>query len=431
MEELMSKIVSLCKRRGFVFPGSEIYGGLANTYDYGPLGAELKKNIKNLWWKYFVEQREDMVGLDGNILLNPKIWEASGHIKKFKDALAECKKCHQRFRPDKLKVQDKCPDCGGKLTEPRFFSGMFKTVIGPVEEQGLITYLRPETAQNMFVNFKNILDSSSRKIPFGIAQMGKCFRNEITTGNFIFRTIEFEIMELEYFIAADADWNKIFEEWLNYIYGFAGLLGLKKENLYNNEIPEKERAHYSKRTIDIEYRFPWGWDELWAIAYRGDYDLSAHQKMSGKNLEYLDKETKKRYHPHVIEPTFGVDRTLLAVICEGYTEEKNRVVLKLSPKLAPYKAAVFPLLANKRELVELAKKVYNNLKQHFMTAFDDRGNIGKRYFSQDEIGTPWCITVDFESLEKNDVTIRDRDTTKQERARITDLVKILKEKLEN
>jgi len=430
MEKLMAKIVSLAKRKGFVFPSSEIYGGLANTYDYGPLGAELKKNIKNFWWKYFVEMREDMVGLDGNILLNPKIWDASGHIKKFKDALVECKKCHHRFRPDKLKVQTKCPDCLGKLTEPRLFSGMFKTVIGPVEEQGLTTYLRPETAQNIFVNFKNVLDVTSRKIPFGIAQMGKCFRNEITTGNFIFRTIEFEIMELEYFISPESDWNKIFEEWLNYIYGFADRIGLKRKNFYNHEISEKERAHYSKRTVDIEYKFPWGFDELWAIAYRTDYDLSAHQKMSGKNLEYFDKETKKRYLPQVIEPTFGLDRTLLAVLCEGYSEEKDRIVLKLNPKLAPYKAAVFPLLANKPKLVALAKKIYDDLRQHFMVSFDDRGNIGKRYYSQDEIGTPWCLTVDFESLVKNDITIRDRDTTKQERVKIKDLVKVLKEKLE-
>ncbi|OIO47330.1 MAG: glycine--tRNA ligase [Parcubacteria group bacterium CG1_02_40_82] len=428
-QDLMEKIVSLCKRRGFIYPGSEIYGGLANTYDYGPLGAELKNNIKQLWWKYFVQSREDMIGMDGGVLLNPKVWEASGHLKKFKDALVECKKCHHRFRSDKLAGSKKCPDCGGEFTEPKLFSGMFKTVIGPVEEEGLATYLRPETAQNMFINFKNILDSTSRKIPFGIGQTGKSFRNEITMGNFFFRTIEFEIMELEYFIAPDSDWNKIFEQWLDYIYGFADLIGLNRKNFYNNELGEKERAHYSKRTIDIEYKFPWGSDELWAIAYRTDYDLSAHQKMSGKNLEYFDEETKKKFIPHVIEPTFGTDRTMLAVLVESYSEEKGRVVLKLKPKVAPYKAAVFPLLANKPQLAVLAKKIYDDLRKDFMVAWDDRGNIGKRYYSQDEIGTPFCITVDFDSLEKQDVTVRDRDTTKQERIKIGELKSFLEEKL--
>ncbi|TSC53875.1 MAG: glycyl-tRNA synthetase [Parcubacteria group bacterium LiPW_39] len=427
--DLMEKIVSLCKRRGFVYPGSEIYGGLSSTYDYGPLGAELKNNIKQLWWKYFVQQRDDMVGLDGNVLLHPKTWEASGHLAKFKDALVECKKCHNRFRPDKLAAPAKCPICGGKLTEPKMFSGMFETMIGPVKEEGIATYLRPETAQNIFVNFKNILDSSSKKIPFGIAQMGKSFRNEITTGNFIFRTIEFELMEIEYFIASNAKWNEIFERWLEYIYGFADRIGLSRKNFYNHEIPDGERAHYSKRTVDIEYQFPWGQDELWAVAYRTDYDLSAHQKNSGKNLEYFDEETKKKYIPHVIEPTFGVDRTMLAVLAEGYSEEKDRIVLKLKPQIAPYKVAVFPLLANKPKLVELARKIYDDLRGDFMVAWDERGNIGKRYYSQDEIGTPWCITVDFESLEKDDVTVRDRDTMKQERIKIKELKKYLEGKL--
>jgi glycyl-tRNA synthetase len=430
VENLMEKIVSLCKRRGFVYPGSEIYGGLANTYDYGPLGAELKNNIKQLWWKYFVQMREDMVGLDGGVLLNPKAWEASGHTKKFKDSLVECKKCHHRFRPDKLADPSKCPDCGGDFTEPRLFSGMFKTIIGPVEEEGLATYLRPETAQNIF-NFKNVLNSTARQSPFGIAQMGKCFRNEISTGNFIFRTIEFEIAELEYFIAPEADWNKIFEEWLSYIYGFTDLIGLSRKKFYNNELSEKERAHYSKRTIDVEYEFPWGQDELWAIAYRTDYDLSRHQEISSKNLEYFDETTKKKYIPHVIEPTFGVDRTMLAVLLEGYSEEKDRIVLKLNPKVAPYKAAVFPLLANKPELVKLAKKIYDDLQKEFIVAWDDRGNIGKRYYSQDEIGTPWCITVDFDSLKDKTVTVRDRDTTEQERVKIKDLIKVLSDKLKN
>ncbi len=428
-KNLMTKIVSLCKRRGFVYSGSEIYGGLVSTYDYGPLGVELKNNIKQLWWKYFVQDREDIVGLDGGTLLSPKVWEASGHIKNFKDPLVECKKCHHRFRPDKLKDASKCPDCSGEFTEPKMFSGMFKTTIGAIEKEGITTYLRPETAQSIFVDYKNILDSTGKKIPFGVGQVGKAFRNEITTGNFIFRTLEFEQMEIEYFISPEADWGATFEAWLEYIYGFAAIIGLSRENFFNNEIPDKERAHYSKRTIDIEYQFPWGLDELWAIAYRTDYDLSQHQEMSGKNLKYFDEKTRKKYIPHVIEPTFGLDRTILAVLVENYKEEKNRTVLKLKSKLAPYKAAIFPLLANKPELVELARKIYNDLQKDFMIAWDDRGNIGKRYYSQDEIGTPYCITIDFDSLEQKTVTIRDRDTMKQERVKIEDLTKILKNKL--
>lgn len=431
----MEKIVALCKRRGFVFSGSEIYGGLANTYDYGPLGAELKNNVKRLWWKYFVQDREDMVGLDGGIILHPKVWEASGHVKNFKDSLVECKKCHHRFRLDKLKDASKCPDCGGPFTEVKMFSGMFKTTIGPVEEEGLITYLRPETAQAMFTNFTNILDSTNKKIPFGIGQMGKAFRNEITTGNFIFRTLEFEQMEIEYFIAPDADWKKIFEDWLKYIYGYADLIGLSRKNFFNHEIPDKERAFYSKRTIDIEYQFPFGQEELWAIAYRTDYDLSQHKKASGKDMEYFDNENKKRYVPHVIEPTFGVDRTILALISQAYTEEKlengeTRVILKFNPIVAPYKVAVFPLLANKEKLVLKAREVYSSLKKDFTCFWDDRGNIGKRYRYQDEIGTPCCVTIDFDTLEKDDVTVRDRDTMKQERIKISDLAEYLKEKME-
>lgn len=430
----MEKIAALCKRRGFIYPGSEIYGGLASTYDYGPLGTELKNNIKAAWWKYFVQERGDMVGLDGGIILNQKVWEASGHIKNFKDPLAECKKCHLRFRPDKLVDAEKCPDCGGLLTKPRMFSGMFKTSIGPVEEEGAIAYLRPETAQNIFVNFKNVLDSTNIKIPFGIAQSGRVFRNEITTGNFIFRTIEFDLMEIEYFIAPDADWSSIFDDWLRYIYGFAARIGLDKENFYNHEIPDGERAHYSGRTIDIEYQFPWGQDELWAMAYRTDYDLSAHQKNSGKNLEYFDEATKKKYISHVIEPTFGVDRTILALLVDAYAEEEidngeTRVVLKLKPGLAPYKVAIFPLLANKENLVVKAREIYQNLKKDFMCFWDERGNIGKRYRYQDEIGTPFCVTVDFESLEKGDATVRDRDTMKQERVSIAELKNYLQNKI--
>ena len=433
-EDLMERIVSLCKRRGFVYPGSEIYGGLASTYDYGPLGAELKNNVKQLWWKYFVQDRDDMVGLDGGIISSAKIWEASGHVQNFKDPLVECKKCHHRFRPDKLKDASKCPDCGGAFTDQKQFSLLFKAMIGPIEGDQTLAYLRGETAQNMFINFKNILDSAAKKIPFGIGQMGKAFRNEITTGQFIFRTLEFEQMEIEYFIAPDAKWQKIFEGWVEYIYGYADMLGLPRKNYFNHEIPDEERAFYSKRTIDIEYKFPWGLDELWAIAYRTDYDLSAHQKASGKNLEYFDEATKKKYVPHVIEPTFGVDRTVLALLVNAYQEEKldkgeTRVVLKLKPSVAPYKVAVFPLLANKEKLVGKAREIYDELKQDFHCYWDERGNIGKRYRSQDEIGTPYCVTVDFDSLEQDDVTVRDRDSMKQERIKIKELKKFLEEKL--
>jgi len=426
--DLMEKVISLCKRRGFVYPNSEIYGGNQGFYDFGPLGVEMKNNLKRLWWKWMTVDHENIVGIDGAIISHPKVWEASGHVKSFVDPLSECKKCHHRFKADDL-TEDKCPDCGGKFTEERKFSLLFKAMIGPVEEEQTLAYLRGETAQNIFVNFKNVLDSTRMKIPFGIGQMGKAFRNEITTGNFIFRTLEFELMEIEYFISPESDWNKIFEEWLGYIYGYADLIGLLRKNLYNHEIPNEERAFYSKRTIDIEYKFPFGQDELWAIAYRTDYDLSRHQEFSGQRLEYLDEQTKKKYIPHVIEPTFGVDRTLLAILSEAYAEEKDRVVLKLNPKMAPYKVAIFPLLANKPQLVEMARKIYSDLKKEFTVVWDDRGNIGKRYYSQDEIGTPWCVTVDFETLGKNDVTLRDRDTMKQERIKNKDLVKVISQKL--
>lgn len=432
--EKMEKIIALCKRRGFVFPGSEIYGGLANTYDYGPLGVELKNNIKEAWWKYFVRERDDMVGIDGGIILNPKIWEASGHVKNFKDALVECRKCHKRFRPDKLKDASKCPECGGEFTEAKMFSGMFKTVIGPVEEEGIVAYLRPETAQAIFANYKNVLNSTNVKIPFGIGQIGKAFRNEITTGNFIFRTYEFEQAEIEYFISPFSDWDKIFESWVEYISGFMDVIGLDKNKMINHEIEEKERAFYSKRTIDMEYEFPFGHDELWAIAYRTDYDLSRHEEYSGTDLKYFDEKENKKYIPHVIEPTFGVDRTFLAVISDAYCEEKlengeTRAVLKLRPQLAPYKTAVFPLLANKEILVEKAREIYRDLKKDFNVFWDDRGNIGKRYRYQDEIGTPYCITVDFDSLEKGDVTIRDRDTMKQERIKVENIKNYLADKI--
>jgi len=428
----MEKIVSLCKRRGFIYPGSEIYGGLANTWDYGPLGAELKNNIKQAWWKYFVQDREDMIGIDGGVILKTDVWEASGHVKNFKDPLVECKKCHKRFRPDKLKG-GKCPECEGELTEEKYFSGMFKTTIGPVEKEGTMVYLRPETAQNIFINFKNVLNSTTVKVPFGIGQMGRCFRNEITTGNFIFRTIEFEIMELEYFISPKDNWKKIFKQWVDYIHKFTEIIGLNNKKLHDIEIPKEDLAHYSKRTVDMYYEFPFGKDELWAIAYRTDHDLSNHQRASGQSMEYFDEKTGKKYIPHVIEPTFGIDRTVLSVLAEAYYEEEvkgeKRVVLKFKPDMAPYKVAVFPLLKNKPKLVKKSCEVYNNLNKEFNSAYDDNSSIGKRYRRQDEAGTPYTITIDFDSLKNDDVTLRDRDTMKQERIKIGELVDYLKEKL--
>ncbi len=430
----LEDIIALAKRRGFIFQNSSIYGGLANSYDFGPLGVELKNNIKNAWWKMFVHNREDIIGLDGNIIMSPKVWDASGHTKEFKDPLVECKKCHHRFRPDKIKDASKCPDCGGSFTKEKFFSGMFKTVIGPVEEEGLITYLRPETAQAIFINFKNVLDSSTKKIPFGIAQIGKAFRNEITTGPYIFRTYEFEQMEIEYFISPQENWEKIFDKFLDQMHKYGEKIGLDKKKYYDHLIPQKERAHYSKKTIDIEYDWPFGRDELWGLAYRTDYDLKKHLEVSGQDLEYLDPRTNQKYIPHVIEPSLGVDRTVLAVLLDSYFEEKlkngeSRVVMRFKKEIAPYKVAIFPLLKNKSLLVKKAKELFKNLKEDFICDFDDNGNIGKRYRRQDEIGTPFCVTVDFDSLEKNDVTVRDRDSMNQERVEIDRLKDYLDRKL--
>ena len=426
--DLMTKIISLCKRRGFIYPGSEIYGGLANAYDYGPLGVELKNNIKQLWWKKFVQTRDDIVGLDSALIMNPKVWEASGHLSAgFADPLAECKNCHERFRVDQnVSI---CPKCKGKnLTPARFFNLMFKTFIGPIEDKDGVAYFRPETAQGMFVNFKNVLDTTRLNLPFGIAQIGKAFRNEITPGNFIFRTREFEQMEIEYFIRGE-EWEKWFEYWREQMADWFKDLGISVKKIHEIEIPENERAHYSKRTIDFEYEFPFGKKELYGLAYRADFDLKNHEKFSGRNLKYKDQKTGEEFWPHVIEPTWGVDRSVLAVLIESYYEEKDRIVLKIPAKLAPYKAAVFPLLANKPELVQKAKEVYNLLKSPnpqipkspVTIAFDDRGNIGKRYYSQDEIGTPCGITIDFQTLKDDTVTIRDRDTMKQVRKKIGDL----------
>jgi glycyl-tRNA synthetase len=405
---LMDKVISLCKRRGFVFPGSEIYGGLANSWDYGPLGVELKNNIKNLWWKKFVQSRSDMAGIDAALIMNPKVWEASGHLKEFSDPLVECKKCHSRFRKDQ--VEKKCPECKGELTEPKQFNLMFKTFIGPAEEDANVAYFRPETAQAMFVDFKNVLDTTRKTLPFGIAQIGKAFRNEITPGNFIFRTREFEQMEIEYFIKEN-EWEKWFEYWREQMISWIKEIGINPEKIRENDILEGERAHYSRRTVDFEYEFPFGQKELYGLAYRGDFDLKNHYK----EAPYKDTETNEAIYPHVIEPTWGVDRSVLAVLLDSYKEDGDRKVLALPFKLAPYKAAVFPLLANKPELVKKAREIYDDLREDIAAAWDDRGNIGKRYYSQDEIGTPFCVTIDFETLENGDVTLRDRDTAKQER----------------
>lgn len=443
-ESLMEKIVSLCKRRGFVFPGSEIYGGLANSWDYGPVGVELKNNIKQLWWDRFVHRRDDMVGIDAALIMNPKVWKASGHLSTFSDPLVECGNCHARFRLDQIfsieegnvaNLQDMlCPQCKKKkLNPPRQFNLMFKTFIGPAEEDANVAYFRPETAQAMFVDFKNILDTSRKTLPFGVAQIGKAFRNEITPGNFIFRTREFEQMEIEYFIPQpkkDKDWNDYFEMWQKEMHGWMKEVGIDESKVHDVEIPDGERAHYSQRTVDFEFEYPFGQKELYGLAYRTDFDLKNHEKMSGQNLKYKDNETGEEFLPHVIEPSLGVDRTMLAVLLSAYAEDGDRVFLKLKPKLAPYKAAVFPLLRNKKELVQKARGIYENLRKKFMVAWDDRGNIGKRYYAQDEIGTPYCITVDFDTLEKGDVTVRDRDTATQERIKIDDLENFLTAKLE-
>jgi len=422
---LMEKVISLCKRRGFVFPGSEIYGGLANSWDYGPLGVELKNNIKNLWWKKFVQQRDDMVGIDAALIMNPKVWQASGHLENFSDPLVECKKCHHRFREDTLE-EKKCPDCKGELMSAKQFNLMLKTFLGATEDDASKVYFRPETAQAIFVDFKNVLDTTRRKIPFGIAQIGKAFRNEITPGNFIFRTREFEQMEIEYFIKEE-DWKKSFEMWQKEIWSWmTDDLGLDKKNIHELDVPDGERAHYSKKTIDFEYDYPFGRKELYGLAYRTDFDLKNHFA----EPPYEGAEGGEKFYPHVIEPSLGVDRSVLAVLLDAYKEENDRVVLQLKPKLAPYKVAVFPLLKNKPELVEKAKEVYKMLKQDFSTAFDDRGNIGKRYYSQDEIGTPFCVTIDFDSLKGDDVTIRNRDTMKQERIKIKDLKEFIKNELQ-
>lgn len=422
-EVKLEDIVSLCKRRGFVFAGSDIYGGLAGTWDYGPLGLALKRNIMNLWWQHFVVDRDDMFGVDAAILMNQKVWQASGHATGFNDPMIECKKCHSRFREDHVDVANPCLVCGAKESfgKPRQFNMMFKTNVGPIEDETSISYLRPETAQGIFTNYKNVVDTFYPDLPFGIGQQGKAFRNEISPRDFVFRSREFEQMEIEYFVNADT-WEKNFDKLLADIYEFLKLIGLQKKDVHELVVPAKDRAHYSKKTIDIEYDFPFGRKELLGLAYRTDYDLLAHQVHSGKNQEYRPKDGAKPFVPHVIEPSFGVERLVMAVLTKSYTvddvEGEKRTVLKLPVNIAPYRVAVSPLLKNKPELVKKAKEIYSTLKKEFgAVMWDDNGNIGKRYRRQDEIGTPYCVTVDFQTLEDDTVTVRDRDTTKQKRVK--------------
>ena len=426
----MDKLVSLCKRRGFIFPSSEIYGGLGACYDYGPLGVELKNNVKKAWWKAAVQERDDMVGLDASILMHPQTWVASGHVEGFADPLVECKQCHQRWRADHIK-DGKCPACGGELTEPRMFNLKFKTYVGPVEDEASVVYLRPETAQGIFVNFQNVLNSTRRKLPFGIAQTGKSFRNEITTGNFIFRMREFEQMEIEYFVKPGTD-EQWFKHWVEQRFNWYSNLGIKKENLRLRQHAKDELAHYARDCYDIEYLFPIGWSELEGIANRTDFDLKQHSKYSGKDLSYFDEETKEHIMPYVIEPSAGVDRSVLAFLADSYDEEKDkeglRVILRLHYALAPIKAAVLPLSRNEK-LLPLSKEVYNTLRSCWMVQYDDAQSIGRRYRRQDEIGTPFCVTIDFQSLEDRQVTIRERDKMRQIRVPIEVLKSTLEAKL--
>jgi len=419
----MEKIVSLCKRRGFVFQSSEIYGGLASCWDYGPLGVELKRNIKNYWWKKVVQERDDMVGIDASIMMHPQVWVASGHVAGFSDPLVECKDCRQRFRSTDIDLS-KCPNCGGALSEPRMFNLMFKTFMGPVEDAANIVYLRPETAQAQFVNFDNVQSTTRKKLPFGIAQVGKSFRNEITTGNFIFRTREFEQMEIEYFVKPGTD-EHWFDYWVNERLNYYVGLGIKRENLRLRQHDKEELAHYAKGCFDVDYNFPIGWSEIEGIANRGDFDLTQHSKYSGKTLDYFDEEKGERYLPYVIEPSSGVDRTLLAVLVDAYDEEimdkETRVVLHINPEIAPVKVAILPLSRNEK-LLPLSQVVSKLLRPHFMTQYDDAQSIGRRYRRQDEIGTPYCVTIDFQSLEDNQVTIRERDSMQQVRVPVSGLL---------
>lgn len=454
----LSKIVALAKRRGFIYPGSEIYGGVANTYDYGPVGTELLRNIRSLWWETFVHRRDDIVGLEGSLISHQEIWKASGHVGGFADALVDCKNCKLRKRADhlieeslsgekevkveglsdeeldKIIIENKilCPNCGKHdWAKVRKFNLLFPVHLGIVEGDQSLAYLRGETAQGMFVNFKNVMESNRVKLPFGIAQLGKSFRNEITPGNSVFRTLEFEQGEIEFFFDPEvSNWEELYEDWKKRMWEFiTKTIGIREENLRWREHSDEERSFYSKRTEDLEYKFPFGFKELWGLAYRTDYDLSQHEKGSGKELKVVDSQTGKKTLPHVIEPAVGINRIFLMALSDAYEETDSRTVLKLSPKLAPFKAAVFPLLANKPELMSKAQEIYQDLSQSFYINFDARGNIGKRYLAQDEIGTPYCITVDFDTLESDTVTVRDRDTMEQVRMKISELRNFLAQKL--
>lgn len=448
----LEEIVALAKRRGFVYPTSEIYGGLANVYDYGPAGAQLLKNIRDLWWREFIEKRTDMVGLDSSILQHPQTWVASGHVEAFNDPLVEDVKTNKRYRADHIiekwlpedsdvVVEDMnmeemaafikenkimSPD-GNPLSEPKAFNQLFETHIGAVAGEKSLVYLRGETAQGIFANFKQIVDSNRVKLPFGVGQIGKSFRNEITTGQFIFRTLELEQAEIEYFFnPEETKWEELMDAWKNDMMNFVTrTLGIKQGNVRWRQHTDKERSHYSKDTYDLDYNFPFGFKELWGIAYRTDYDLKQHMKHSGQSLEWVDPSTGQKFVPHVMEPAVGIGRMFLMVLTDAYTQEEGRTVLRLKPSLAPYKAAVFPLLANKPEIVSKAQEVFDMLKEKFSVTFDGRGNIGKRYFAQDEIGTPFGITIDFDTLENNTVTVRDRDTMKQERVSVDKLQEYL------
>ena len=435
----MEKIVSLAKRRGFVFPGSEIYGGLAGTFDYGPMGVRLKENVERLWLSMFRDSRDDMYGVDAAILMNPKIWVASGHVAGFSDPLVECEKCKKRFRADHLDDKETCPECGGKLGGMRQFNMMFTTKAGAAEDESATVYLRPETAGGIFANFKSVVDSMHPKLPFGIAQIGKAFRNEIAPRDFIFRLRELSQMEVEYFVSP-SEWEQAFEEWRKLMHLFAEAVGIPQGMVHELEVPAEDRAHYSKRTIDFEFDYPFGRKELWGLAYRTDFDLSAHAQASGAELSYLDEETKEKFIPHVIEPSLGVDRTVLAILASAYREDdmggETRTYLALAPKVAPVKAMVSPLLKNKPELVAKAREVRAELqKVHPAIAWDDNGNIGKRYRRQDEIGTPFCITIDFDTLGEHPelegtVTLRYRDTGEQERLTVVEVADRIRSAIE-
>lgn len=469
MTKSIDKIISLAKRRGFIFQTSEIYGGLGGFYDFGPLGVELKNSIKESWWRDVVWKRDNVVGLDSAIIVNPKVWQASGHVDSFTDPLVECKNCHKRFRADHLledfkssaKLDEhgeftqeelkeiakaikkvKCPDCSGNFTPLRQFNLMFQTFIGPVEETSSRAFLRPETAQGIFTNYKNIIDTQRVRLPFGIAQIGKAFRNEITPRNFIYRTREFEQMELEYFVKPGQD-EKIFDEWVKQrMRWYVEDLGLNKKKLRVRPHDNQELAHYAKACVDIEYEFPFGWGEIEGIANRTDFDLAQHQKFSGVDLRYFDEKDNKYYIPYVIEPSCGVDRLLLAVLCDGYEEIKGgrtkttkavketEILLKIKKEIAPIKVAILPLVKNKPNVVKKAKEVHELVRANFSCRYDEAGAIGRRYRRMDEIGVPFCITVDFDSLDKEDVTVRDRDSMEQERVKIADLIDVLKDKFE-